>query len=127
MLPTKKLIKYKKDAVSSFPLYAKMLLLSAFYHYLPDIRRFWGFDLFYLIQKLLNIENRSWEMGILVPFTFIVIRIKCLFTHFLHLLHLPVLVNKLYFIPGAVSYTHLRAHETVLDLVCRLLLEKKKK
>ena len=26
----------------------------------------------------------------------------------------------------AVSYTHLRAHETVLDLVCRLLLEKKK-
>ena len=29
--------------------------------------------------------------------------------------------------PRAVSYTHLRAHETVLDLVCRLLLEKKKK
>ena len=29
-------------------------------------------------------------------------------------------------IDGAVSYTHLRAHETVLDLVCRLLLEKKK-
>ena len=28
--------------------------------------------------------------------------------------------------PGPVSYTHLRAHETVLDLVCRLLLEKKK-
>ena len=27
---------------------------------------------------------------------------------------------------GAVSYTHLRAHETVLDLVCRLLLENKK-
>ena len=27
----------------------------------------------------------------------------------------------------SVSYTHLRAHETVLDLVCRLLLEKKKK
>ena len=25
----------------------------------------------------------------------------------------------------AVSYTHLRAHETVLDLVCRLMLEKK--
>ena len=32
----------------------------------------------------------------------------------------PVYVNP-------VSYTHLRAHETVLDLVCRLLLEKKKK
>ena len=28
---------------------------------------------------------------------------------------------------AAVSYTHLRAHETVLDLVCRLLLEKKKR
>ena len=27
----------------------------------------------------------------------------------------------------AVSYTHLRAHETVLDIVCRLLLEKKKR
>ena len=26
---------------------------------------------------------------------------------------------------SAVSYTHLRAHETVLDLVCRLLLENK--
>ena len=31
------------------------------------------------------------------------------------------------FAAQAVSYTHLRAHETVLDLVCRLLLEKKKK
>ena len=29
------------------------------------------------------------------------------------------------FSTAAVSYTHLRAHETVLDLVCRLLLEKK--
>ena len=28
--------------------------------------------------------------------------------------------------PGPVSYTHLRAHETYQDLVCRLLLEKKK-
>eukprot|EP00831_Metopus_contortus_P051958 TRINITY_DN43617_c0_g1_i1.p2 TRINITY_DN43617_c0_g1~~TRINITY_DN43617_c0_g1_i1.p2 ORF type:complete len:266 (+),score=41.56 TRINITY_DN43617_c0_g1_i1:169-966(+) len=28
---------------------------------------------------------------------------------------------------GSVSYTHLRAHETSLHLVCRLLLEKKKK
>ena len=26
---------------------------------------------------------------------------------------------------GPVSYTHLRAHETVLDLVCRLLLDNK--
>ena len=28
---------------------------------------------------------------------------------------------------ASVSYTHLRAHETRHDLVCRLLLEKKKK
>ena len=28
---------------------------------------------------------------------------------------------------SSVSYTHLRAHETSLHLVCRLLLEKKKK
>ena len=27
---------------------------------------------------------------------------------------------------GAVSYTHLRANETVLDLGCRLLLEQQK-
>src|SRR5660398_336947 len=30
-------------------------------------------------------------------------------------------------IPQTVSYTHLRAHETKANLVCRLLLEKKKK
>src|SRR5665647_3692257 len=30
-------------------------------------------------------------------------------------------------LPVAVSYTHLRAHETDSYLVCRLLLEKKKK
>ena len=31
-----------------------------------------------------------------------------------------------WFYSDSVSYTHLRAHETVLELVCRLLLEKKK-
>ena len=30
-------------------------------------------------------------------------------------------------VKGSVSYTHLRAHETLRYLVCRLLLEKKKK
>src|SRR5678815_2551252 len=35
------------------------------------------------------------------------------------------LVKRMY--SGAVSYTHLRAHETPEHLVCRLLLEKKKK
>ena len=38
------------------------------------------------------------------------------------LLVLPVRLHAVH----PVSYTHLRAHETVLDLVCRLLLEKKK-
>src|SRR5664280_2226882 len=38
----------------------------------------------------------------------------------------PRLVKKKDIWPMAVSYTHLRAHETVLDIVCRLLLEKKK-
>ena len=33
-------------------------------------------------------------------------------------------ISKTY-IPKAVSYTHLRAHETLRYLVCRLLLEKK--
>mgnify|MGYP003381565673 CR=1 FL=1 len=35
--------------------------------------------------------------------------------------------ERLYRGHGPVSYTHLRAHETVLDIVCRLLLEKKNK
>ena len=39
-------------------------------------------------------------------------------------LRIFAITGMLCFLP--VSYTHLRAHETVLDLVCRLLLEKKK-
>ena len=38
----------------------------------------------------------------------------------------PLLVILWVDCPLAVSYTHLRAHETSLHLVCRLLLEKKK-
>src|SRR5450756_2770015 len=38
----------------------------------------------------------------------------------------PVVLHEPYVV-FAVSYTHLRAHETRHDLVCRLLLEKKKK
>src|SRR5450756_2724535 len=45
--------------------------------------------------------------------------------------HLPSTLNPSarisFSITGSVSYTHLRAHETRHDLVCRLLLEKKKK
>ena len=43
-------------------------------------------------------------------------------TLFISLLAQPLKVYDL----RAVSYTHLRAHETVLDIVSRLLLEKKK-
>src|SRR5660397_160570 len=42
------------------------------------------------------------------------------------IVHIPGVQCELLF-PGAVSYTHLRAHETKANLVCRLLLEKKKK
>ena len=47
---------------------------------------------------------------------------------FLRAIHNPldwVSLSRIINVPP-VSYTHLRAHETVLDLVCRLLLEKKK-
>ena len=40
---------------------------------------------------------------------------------------LTLLLNSASRFTPAVSYTHLRAHETRHDLVCRLLLEKKKK
>eukprot|EP00825_Cyclidium_porcatum_P045264 TRINITY_DN682_c0_g1_i4.p4 TRINITY_DN682_c0_g1~~TRINITY_DN682_c0_g1_i4.p4 ORF type:complete len:125 (-),score=35.14 TRINITY_DN682_c0_g1_i4:6-380(-) len=43
----------------------------------------------------------------------------------LHFVHYEFLYILLYI--NTVSYTHLRAHETRHDLVCRLLLEKKKK
>eukprot|EP00658_Telonema_sp_P-2_P021783 TRINITY_DN18686_c0_g2_i5.p2 TRINITY_DN18686_c0_g2~~TRINITY_DN18686_c0_g2_i5.p2 ORF type:complete len:108 (-),score=33.13 TRINITY_DN18686_c0_g2_i5:55-378(-) len=39
----------------------------------------------------------------------------------------PVNTITRWIIPVTVSYTHLRAHETPEHLVCRLLLEKKKK
>ncbi len=43
----------------------------------------------------------------------------------IHSLDRPSLLKEIAKQP--VSYTHFRAHETVLELVCRLLLEKKKK
>ena len=47
------------------------------------------------------------------------------------LMHMPAqhalkVMERLHDEYGSVSYTHLRAHETSLHLVCRLLLEKKK-
>ena len=43
----------------------------------------------------------------------------------LHITQPPVVGVTTTAVAVPVSYTHLRAHETVLDLVCRLLLEKK--
>ena len=40
--------------------------------------------------------------------------------------HRAMLANILEVEPQPVPYTHLRAHETVLDPECRLLFEKKK-
>ena len=48
--------------------------------------------------------------------------------HHLDKVALPLMVERfaqLAEAPGAVSYTHLRAHETGLELVCRLLLATK--
>ena len=42
------------------------------------------------------------------------------------LLNTPVIESDGKIYSQSVSYTHLRAHETSLHLVCRLLLEKKK-
>ena len=54
-------------------------------------------------------------------------KLKVLAADFLNSLPLTIEVKEDdYFDFESVSYTHLRAHETVLDLVCRLLLEKKK-
>ena len=50
---------------------------------------------------------------------------ELLFKFGLDAIVLFILIRLIYY-PIPVSYTHLRAHETVLDLVCRLLLEKKK-
>ena len=44
----------------------------------------------------------------------------------LHMVAHAAMMDDMVELDDAVSYTHLRAHETVLDLVCRLLLEKKK-
>ena len=41
--------------------------------------------------------------------------------------NIPMMYGKNFLKGTSVSYTHLRAHETVLDIVYRLLLEKKNK
>ena len=63
-----------------------------------------------------NEQSRDVQLPLLAGF--VVDRnnaLNCVFTE--HILHFGI---------EPVSYTHLRAHETVLDIVCRLLLDKKK-
>ena len=62
------------------------------------------------ILELLHAGNKSEDVAIDDIFKGRIEGSKIGFSHY----HAPV------------SYTHLRAHETVLDLLCRLLLEKKK-
>ena len=47
------------------------------------------------------------------------------FFNLVFIMNVSILVVNFYTLKIAVSYTHLRAHETSLHLVCRLLLEKK--
>ena len=68
------------------------------------------------VAKMCNIYNIPYMPGCVTP------------AEMLEAYKYGVDIIKLF--PGsltAVSYTHLRAHETSLHLVCRLLLEKKKK
>ena len=70
-----------------------------------------------VVQKL--VPNALWYFRWAAAFTFL--------TGLYLLYWLSITVN-IGIVLGAVtvSYTHLRAHETEADLVCRLLLEKKK-
>ena len=54
--------------------------------------------------------------GVMMVFFFMIPSIPAALGNFF----LPIMIGA-----KAVSYTHLRAHETLSDLVCRLLLEKK--
>ena len=67
-----------------------------------------------IIEKIKRMGNYSSE-GKIKSFDLKDLLLKC---------EMVILASNSNHIP--VSYTHLRAHETVLDLVCRLLLEKKK-
>ena len=79
-------------------------------------------------------------ISVLVPISLLTVNPPCSFvifsllvvwsvlsssTRFFTLLSCATLTASVSSVP--VSYTHLRAHETRHDLVCRLLLEKKKK
>ena len=80
-----------------------------------------------IINKYATVKNTILLFGLVLLFNFIIFPMSHKANAELPLLDLQISYSpqKAYDII-AVSYTHLRAHETVLDLVCRLLLEKKK-
>src|SRR5450756_2724427 len=73
------------------------------------------------VATLLEVQRLSQEEGINLAG---IKRILALESEVLRL-HDQVEVLRRMAEPGPVSYTHLRAHETRHDIVCRLLLEKK--
>ena len=70
--------------------------------------------LYVLFRPLMRrlVEQKKWKKGM-----------AALFIIFISLILVMIPIMAMSYM--TVSYTHLRAHETVLDLVCRLLLEKK--
>ena len=88
----------------------------------------WGLGYFgmpHIIVRFMSIEKPSMvKKSAIVACVWVVLSLGavCLIAYFGRMLVADELLPA-----GPVSYTHLRAHETGRNLVCRLLLEKKKK
>src|SRR5450759_4324763 len=78
----------------------------------------WGYDLVF------KIGGKMYAVAPLEPAP-VVLSFKCSPENFAELTERPGIIPAPYMARAqwAVSYTHLRAHETRHDLVCRLLLE----
>ena len=77
-----------------------------------------GINIFRTKEFFLIIENIFFSIAYLIFGT--------LFLTFFYSNTFTIYINGNGGFVGSVSYTHLRAHETLMNLVCRLLLEKKK-
>src|SRR5665811_2521717 len=76
----------------------------------------------YILNTCINVQG-SLGIHFLVPLR----SLRCALSNDVSYVPIRLTLGHKNNIITSVSYTHLRAHETVLDLVCRLLLEKKKK
>src|SRR5664280_3059326 len=90
-------------------------ILILFYYLVLEREKIYRFNRFYLLFSIV--------FAFIVPL--IAIKIRTAVSLMPATVYQPVISFQGTVTP--VSYTHLRAHETVLDLVCRLLLENKKK